>query len=218
MPRELSASSVLGAGIDLRNLPSRIARTTILNSFNNLSWRHHRGLNIAQMNCPVRTDEDYLEHPEYNQNPPFLAPELTTNKDLNGTVNSREHDESDVGNDFLLTAKSSVQHTSIDAPENCEDHQCAGTWSFSMFTVTTYEGQLLTVYSETNPHTLMDYGGEDQVHLHDSLSRLASAESGSGNLIQWLSTVALCSIVSFVVGTQSVTGRKQPGQWEPNPP
>jgi hypothetical protein len=41
------------------------------------------------MNCPSRTDE--LEWtPGYNQNPPFLAADLTTCEDLNGTVNARQ--------------------------------------------------------------------------------------------------------------------------------
>lgn len=72
------------------------------------------------MNCPVRTDEDYLEHPEWNQNPPFLAPELTTRKDLNGTVNSREHDLNDPGDELLLEIRSANQEhgekTSFDGP------------------------------------------------------------------------------------------------------
>ncbi|KAK4198035.1 ZIP zinc transporter-domain-containing protein [Triangularia verruculosa] len=41
------------------------------------------------MNRPSRTDDD-LEHPEWNQNPPFLAPDLTTCEDLNGIANARE--------------------------------------------------------------------------------------------------------------------------------
>ncbi|OLN86232.1 Zinc-regulated transporter 2-like protein 1 [Colletotrichum chlorophyti] len=43
------------------------------------------------MNCPSRTDELTLEHPDWNQNPPFLAPDLTTCEDLNGIANAREH-------------------------------------------------------------------------------------------------------------------------------
>jgi hypothetical protein len=44
------------------------------------------------MNCPSRTD-DTLLHDEWNQNPPFLAPDLTTRQDLNGISNTREHKE-----------------------------------------------------------------------------------------------------------------------------
>lgn len=42
------------------------------------------------MNRPSRTDDD-LEHPTWNQNPPFLAADLTTRQDLNGIANAREH-------------------------------------------------------------------------------------------------------------------------------
>ncbi|KAL4878807.1 ZIP zinc transporter-domain-containing protein [Aspergillus karnatakaensis] len=41
------------------------------------------------MNCPSRTD-DTLPHEDWNQNPPFLAPDLTTRQDLNGISNTRE--------------------------------------------------------------------------------------------------------------------------------
>ncbi|KAL4920398.1 ZIP zinc transporter-domain-containing protein [Aspergillus aurantiobrunneus] len=40
------------------------------------------------MNCPSRTD-DTLPHDDWNQNPPFLAPDLTTRQDLNGISNAR---------------------------------------------------------------------------------------------------------------------------------
>ncbi|KAK1976196.1 ZIP zinc transporter [Colletotrichum cereale] len=42
------------------------------------------------MNCPSRNDDITLEHPDWNQNPPFLAPDLTTREDLNGIANARE--------------------------------------------------------------------------------------------------------------------------------
>lgn len=48
------------------------------------------------MNRPSRTEDD-LEHPTWNQNPPFLAPDLTTRQDLNGLANSREHRHGDAG-------------------------------------------------------------------------------------------------------------------------
>lgn len=41
------------------------------------------------MNCPSRTD-DTLLHDDWNQNPPTLAPDLTTRQDLNGISNARE--------------------------------------------------------------------------------------------------------------------------------
>lgn len=40
------------------------------------------------MNRPSRTEDDLL-HPTWNQNPPFLAPDLTTCEDFNGNINAR---------------------------------------------------------------------------------------------------------------------------------
>lgn len=47
------------------------------------------------MNCPSRTDEDVLLNPEYNQNPPRFAADLTTCEDMNGIANARELGEAD---------------------------------------------------------------------------------------------------------------------------
>ena len=41
------------------------------------------------MNCPSRTDE-LLDHPGWNQSPPFLNADLTTRNDFNGIINARE--------------------------------------------------------------------------------------------------------------------------------
>ncbi|RVX66594.1 hypothetical protein B0A52_09471 [Exophiala mesophila] len=48
------------------------------------------------MNCPSRVDETVL-HPDWNQNPPFLAPDLTTRQDLDGIANAREHKYGELG-------------------------------------------------------------------------------------------------------------------------
>ena len=48
------------------------------------------------MNCPSRTD-DTLPHCDWNQNPPFLAPDLTTRQDLNGISNVRELKDAGTG-------------------------------------------------------------------------------------------------------------------------
>jgi hypothetical protein len=40
------------------------------------------------MNCPSRTDR-CESHPDWNQNPALLSPDLTTRADLNGVVNLR---------------------------------------------------------------------------------------------------------------------------------
>ncbi|KAI9933595.1 hypothetical protein MW887_008068 [Aspergillus wentii] len=48
------------------------------------------------MNCPSRTD-DTLLHDDWNQNPPRLAPDLTTRQDLNGISNAREQKDNKNG-------------------------------------------------------------------------------------------------------------------------
>ena len=48
------------------------------------------------MNCPSRVDESIF-HDGWNQNPPALAADTTTRRDLNGIVNSRRH--RDAGDD-----------------------------------------------------------------------------------------------------------------------
>ena len=47
------------------------------------------------MNCPSRTDEDILENPTWNQNPPRFAADLTTCQDLIGIANARELGDTD---------------------------------------------------------------------------------------------------------------------------
>lgn len=51
---------------------------------------------VSIMNCPSRTD-DTLLHDDWNQNPPRLAPDLTTRQDLNGISNAREQKDNKNG-------------------------------------------------------------------------------------------------------------------------
>ena len=50
------------------------------------------------MNCPSRTDE-LPEHPDWNQNPPYLAADQTTRQDLNGIANLRTQRWASLSND-----------------------------------------------------------------------------------------------------------------------
>ncbi|KAJ5082152.1 Zinc/iron permease [Penicillium argentinense] len=52
------------------------------------------------MNCPSRTD-DTLLHDEWNQNPPQLAPDLTTRQDLIGISNARVKRDDEKGSALL---------------------------------------------------------------------------------------------------------------------
>jgi len=57
------------------------------------------------MNRPSRTEDD-LDHPDWNQNPPFLAPDLTTRQDLNGIANARvQRSRCAAGGAFALDQK-----------------------------------------------------------------------------------------------------------------
>lgn len=60
------------------------------------------------MNCPSRTD-DTLKHAGWNQNPRFLAPELTTRQDLTGISNARENHVNETG-PGLLRGSSNWRH------------------------------------------------------------------------------------------------------------
>ncbi|KAA8642481.1 putative plasma membrane zinc ion transporter [Aspergillus tanneri] len=70
------------------------------------------------MNCPSRTD-DTLLHCEWNQNPPFLAPDLTTRQDLNGISNARERKDGSglVGISFTSFDETWNAHTQQLDPE-----------------------------------------------------------------------------------------------------
>jgi zinc transporter 1/2/3 len=48
------------------------------------------------MNCPDRrNDDEEFDHPEWNQNPPRFAADLTTCEDMNGIANARELGDAD---------------------------------------------------------------------------------------------------------------------------
>jgi len=61
------------------------------------------------MNCPSRND-DVLENPGCNQNPPRFAADLTTCEDLNGIANSRELGDAD----RLCNGSRCLRHLELD--------------------------------------------------------------------------------------------------------
>lgn len=73
------------------------------------------------MNRPSRTDDD-LVHPTWNQNPPFLAPDLTTREDLNGIANSRELKSAAGGAAAALSLLS--ERSLFSAQNNLESDDC----------------------------------------------------------------------------------------------
>lgn len=84
------------------------------------------------MNCPSRIDEALLLHPDWNQNPPFLAADLTTREDLNGRANERERDD---GGDCIPPGcgggeLDAVRDTSARPPQLREQEAGVGRLSF----------------------------------------------------------------------------------------
>lgn len=75
------------------------------------------------MNCPSRND-DTLEHPEWNQNPPPFSPDITTRNDFNGLANSRVHRKhadntgSAIGEDTMSIVDSRPQNLQNRDPAN----------------------------------------------------------------------------------------------------
>jgi zinc transporter 1/2/3 len=83
------------------------------------------------MNCPSRTEDD-LEHPTWNQNPPFLAPDLTTCEDLNGVVNARalKGPSNGSGAAFGSLAEKGVLFNDGDIADDCK---CTATLRLLLF-------------------------------------------------------------------------------------
>ncbi|KAF6812490.1 plasma membrane zinc ion [Colletotrichum plurivorum] len=131
------------------------------------------------MNCPSRTDETTLEHPDWNQNPPFLAPDLTTCEDLNGKVNAREHRRGTqgAGDGFDGRGDAMNYHT---LPRLQPDRRAAvsGGWT-----------------SGSHPRNKSVYGGDDHTRLLPSLGSLDSARSSLQGWLSWLLSVIGCSAI-----------------------
>ena len=64
------------------------------------------------MNCPSRTD-DTLDHPDWNQNPSRLSPDITTRNDLNGITNFREQRNHTSGLGDVASTDISVSQLSL---------------------------------------------------------------------------------------------------------
>ncbi|KAK4141402.1 ZIP zinc transporter-domain-containing protein [Dichotomopilus funicola] len=135
------------------------------------------------MNRPSRTEDD-LEHPTWNQNPPFLAPDLTTRQDLNGLANAREHRHGDAGTANGLGLV-------IDEKHACDGQVCHREREG-------FIGGLFAVGRRSNrlpiaPRTAL--GGEGQVCLSRGRVRPPSGWLG------WLASVVVGSIVVHGAGS-----------------
>lgn len=69
------------------------------------------GVLVLKMNCPDRrNDDEELDHPEWNQNPPRFAADLTTCQDMNGIANARELGDAD----RLCRASPGLRHCELE--------------------------------------------------------------------------------------------------------
>lgn len=123
----------IGLGVPLANLGAKLVRPQIdalykskghsysvditsLLKAEHLQKRYHPLRQHSTMNCPSRTDDAELEHPSWNQNPPFLAADLTTCQDLNGIANSRER-KGDSDDGIAFSPQTAKQHLFEDTPD-----------------------------------------------------------------------------------------------------
>lgn len=132
------------------------------------------------MNCPSRTDDITLEHPTWNQNPPFLAPELTTCEDLNGTVNAREQRDGDTGDGCL--ASNGGEKDFLTHPRLIPDRpgpEPSGRWTL-----------------DAHPRIKGVFvGGEGQPRSHSAILPQATCSSSAWGWILWTASVLVCSLL-----------------------
>jgi len=135
------------------------------------------------MNCPSRNDDITLEHPTWNQNPPFLAPELTTCEDLNGTVNARVKRDGDTGDGNLASSlgeKDFLTHPRLVPDRPGPDS--SGRWTL-----------------DAHPRIKDVVGGEGQPRSHLMILSQATRSSSAWGWIPWTASVLACStLLSFL--------------------
>lgn len=133
------------------------------------------------MNCPSRTDDITLEHPTWNQSPPFLAPDLTTCEDLNGMANAREHRHGSEGDGSIGGNQEHMDH--LTHPHLVPDGPPArpassGPWERSVSHVPTKDV----------------LGGEDQPRPSPVIPQQAARfPSSTWGWIAWTASVLVCS-------------------------
>ncbi|KAL3465414.1 ZIP zinc transporter-domain-containing protein [Aspergillus heterothallicus] len=134
------------------------------------------------MNCPSRTD-DTLPHCDWNQNPPFLAPDLTTRQDLNGISNAREFKE---GAGVLGMAR----HCLHDAELPClHKSQCDGIG-------TLHQGASLTPSGRPSIHS-MDY-------RQSSFDKLKSWFLWLLSVLCTAFFISASGLIDYLAGTRSI--------------
>ncbi|KAK3399563.1 Zip-domain-containing protein [Sordaria brevicollis] len=140
------------------------------------------------MNCPSRTDDAELEHPFWNQQPHYLAADLTTRQDLNGIANSRTHRHGSQGCEVGVCALNHhpgagiAQHDSDRRPQVPpeKNNTSAGRWSI-----------------DPAPQKLAAAGGDDRAcRTRPELAPLLrSAAAAVPAWVTWVLSVVVTSLV-----------------------
>lgn len=147
------------------------------------------------MNCPSRTDDAELEHPFWNQQPHYLAADLTTRQDLNGIANSRTHRHGSQGSEVGVCALNHHpgagmgQHESDKRPQVPpeKNNNSAGWWSI-----------------DPAPQKLPAAGGEDRAcQTRPSVAPLLrSAASAVPGWVTWVLSVVVTSLIMSTLMTR----------------
>ncbi|GKT57609.1 plasma membrane zinc ion transporter [Colletotrichum tofieldiae] len=138
------------------------------------------------MNCPSRTDDITLEHPDWNQNPPFLAADLTTCEDLNGIANAREQRRARSGaGDGSDGRGDEMNYQTLPRLQPDRRLPVSGGWNYGF-----------------HPRNKKVHGGDDHTPL---LWASAPARSALWGWVSWIMSVLGCSaIISALKSPEAV--------------
>ncbi|KAK1452981.1 ZIP Zinc transporter [Colletotrichum cuscutae] len=149
------------------------------------------------MNCPSRNDDITLEHPDWNQNPPFLSADLTTCEDLNGIANAREQRRARGGaGDGSDGRGDDMNYQTLPRLQPDRRLRVSGGWKHGF-----------------HPRNKKVHGGDDHTPL---LWASAPARSALWGWVSWIMSVIGCSaiisalkspeaVASFLVATKETT-------------
>ncbi|KAM0335091.1 hypothetical protein ACHAQA_000125 [Verticillium albo-atrum] len=151
------------------------------------------------MNCPSRNDGLTINHPTWNQSPPFLAADLTTCEDLNGRANARERrDDSNGGGGGNGGPASELDADNHFTHPHCmpADHPLAGPDA--------RPGRCAGLAAD-HLRTKGVFGGEDQPRPHAVIpNQAASSARSAWGWITWTASVLACSLVISNLRTSGI--------------
>ncbi|KAJ0159929.1 hypothetical protein CTA2_8874, partial [Colletotrichum tanaceti] len=139
------------------------------------------------MNCPSRNDDITLEHPDWNQNPPFLAADLTTCEDLNGIANAREQRRArGAAGDASAGRRDEMNYQTLPRLQPDRRRPVSGRWNHGF-----------------HPRNIKVHGGDDHTPLLWAAS--VPARSALWGWVSWILSVLGCSaIISALKSPEAV--------------